>query len=82
MRFPRLFSFVINENSSVAQVYQSEDLGSLFYRPLSLQAYQELTKLQGIMLTNPLMARRDVWKYMWGEKYTYRSFYAHVHSHI
>jgi hypothetical protein len=81
-RFPRLFSFVINENCSVAQVYQAQEMGNLFHRPLSLQAYQELVELQDIMQSNPLSESKDVWKYCWGEKYTAKSFYTHIHSHI
>jgi hypothetical protein len=36
LRFPRLFSFVLNENISAAKVYEQEDISTLFYRPLSI----------------------------------------------
>jgi hypothetical protein len=41
-RFPRLFSYVLNDKMSALQVYSVEDLTDLFYRPLSTQAFQEL----------------------------------------
>jgi hypothetical protein len=37
-RFPRLFSFVLNENMSAAMVYEQEDITDLFYLPLLDQA--------------------------------------------
>jgi hypothetical protein len=38
-RFPRLFSFVLDETLSAATVYSTQDISNLFYRPLSPQAY-------------------------------------------
>jgi hypothetical protein len=34
-RFPRLFTFVLDEGLSAAQVYNTEDFSSLFFLPLS-----------------------------------------------
>jgi hypothetical protein len=81
LRFPRLFSYVLNENLSAVEVYSNE-LMNLFYRPISAQAYQELQELQMIMSANPLSDQKDVWSYAWGEKYTSVQFYKHIHKHI
>jgi hypothetical protein len=81
-RFPRLFSYVLSPNNSVAQVYQEEDISSLFYLPLSAQAYQELVQLQQLMQDNPLTQGNDQWAYSWGDKYSSANFYRHIHSHL
>jgi hypothetical protein len=81
LRFPRLFSYALNENLSAAEVY-SNDLMDLFYRPISAQAYQELQELQVIMSANPLSDQKDLWSYAWGEQYTSAQFYKHIHKHI
>jgi hypothetical protein len=57
-RFPRLFSYVLNDKASIAHVYQMEDILSLFYRPLSTQAFQELLELQNLMQENPMSTER------------------------
>jgi hypothetical protein len=67
---------------SATQVYEQEDLMSLFYLPLLRTAYAELQELQVIMLNNPLTEQSDVWTYVWGERYTSSKFYTHIHSHI
>jgi hypothetical protein len=81
-KYSRLYSFVLNSNMSATQVYEQEDLMSLFYLPLSRTAYAELQELQVIMLNNPLTEQSDVWTYVWGERYTSSKFYTHIHSHI
>jgi hypothetical protein len=47
-RFPRLFSFALNEDTSVAQFIRSEDQFQFFALPLSVQAYEELSALLNI----------------------------------
>jgi hypothetical protein len=41
-RFPRLFSYVLNENVSAAKAYSTIELADMFYLPLSTIAYQDL----------------------------------------
>jgi hypothetical protein len=81
-RYPMLFSFVSNDQIPMAEVYQTKDLSSLFYLPLSTQAFHEFSVLQEILRDNQLLDRNDVWKYCWGEKYAARSFYVKIHEHI
>jgi hypothetical protein len=44
--YPRLASFATNGDISVLEVMQAEDLDSLFFLPLSHQAFQEFEILQ------------------------------------
>jgi hypothetical protein len=82
VRFPRLFSFVLEENLSAAQVFDVDDLTSLFNLPLSRAAFEEFCQLQRLLSGNILSAQKDVWVYCWGSKYTSAKFYRHIHSHI
>jgi hypothetical protein len=41
-KFPRLFSFAISEDTSVAAMYGTENILSHFMLPISVEAYQEL----------------------------------------
>jgi hypothetical protein len=81
-RYPRLFSYALFPNHSVLKVYQEEDITSLFYLPLSPQAYQELEQLKLLMQNNPLTQEKDLWAYCWGDSYSSANFYSHIHKHI
>jgi hypothetical protein len=81
-RFPRLFSYVLDQDLSTRQVYLMEDMMDLFYLPLSNQAFGEFNELQALMQANPLSDQMDVWSYSWGSKYTSAQFYAYIHKHI
>jgi hypothetical protein len=81
-RFPRLFSYVLDQDLSTRQAYLMEDMMDLFYLPLSNQAFGEFNELQALMQANPLSDQMDVWSYSWGSKYTSAQFYAYIHKHI
>jgi hypothetical protein len=81
-RFLRLFSYVLNDKMSALEVYSVEDLSELFYRPLSTQAFQELQTLKSLMHHNQLSETKDEWHYCWGESYSAKQFYDHIHAHI
>jgi hypothetical protein len=72
----------LDENLSAAQVFDTEDLVSLFHLPLSRVAFEELGQLQLLMHGNRLTDQNHIWKYCWGNKYTSAKFYDHIHSHI
>jgi hypothetical protein len=82
IRFPRLFSYVLEENWSAQRVYASNDLAELFHRPISAQAFQELEQLKLLMERHPLSDQEDSWTYVWGGKYSAAKFYAEIHKHI
>jgi hypothetical protein len=63
-------------------MYHEEDLDSMFYWPLSIQAYQELGDIKKIIQDNPLTQGNDQWVYIWGEHYASASFYKHIHDYI
>jgi hypothetical protein len=73
-RYPRLFSYVLDENLSAAQVFDTDDLVSLFHLPLSRVAFEEFGQLQLLMHGNSLTDQNDIWKYCWGNKYTSAKF--------
>ena len=58
-KFPRLYSFALNDKISVAKVFQVDDMLSLFYLPLSEQAAVELQVIQQAMLDEPLSGEPD-----------------------
>jgi hypothetical protein len=81
-RFPRLHSYVLDENMWPTQVYSCEDILSLFDLSLSNLAHQVLLVLQGMIEDNIQVNQTDGWSYCWGEQYRATKFYKHIHSHI
>jgi hypothetical protein len=47
VRFPRLFSYVLEENLSAAQVFDVVDLTTLFNLPLSRAAFEDFVSFRG-----------------------------------
>jgi hypothetical protein len=75
-KFPRLFSFSLDEDISVASMISSEALSSCFALPLSVEAFQELQEVSAIIEdTNISETRLDQRKFVWGDKYTPSRFY-------
>lgn len=81
-RFTRLFSYVLNPDMLAAEVFSTTDFYSLFYRPLSAQAYDELVLIQQGMVDHPISDTCDIWEYKWGPKYASSAYYAHLHEHL
>jgi hypothetical protein len=79
-RFPRLFSYDLDDKLSAAEVYGTQDRTQLFHLPLSVQAYDEFCNLQMILAQNPLSGSKDSWSYQWGDGYRPARFYAHAHA--
>jgi hypothetical protein len=50
----------LDENLSAAQVFDTEDLVSLFHLPLSRVAFEELSQLQLLMHGNRLTDQNDI----------------------
>jgi hypothetical protein len=80
-RFPRLYSYVLDENLSAANVCATQDT-DLFYLPLSPLAFQELEEMKVILQENPVTDQMDIWSFTWGPKYTVAQFYRYIHRHI
>jgi hypothetical protein len=66
-RFPRLFSYVLDTNMSVAEVYTTHDRSELYYRPMSAQAYEEYCSLQEALGNNPLTVEKMMFGHISGE---------------
>lgn len=78
--FPRLFSYVLDGQLSVAQVL-GHDLLENFHLPLSTQAFQELQSLQQILVNYQISAMNDQWIWLFNKGcYRPKSYYIQVHS--
>jgi hypothetical protein len=82
IRFPKSFSYVLNENVSAAEVYSTDELEDMFYLPLSTITNQELQELKQIVDDNPVSDQLYVWSYCWGPKYFAALFYHKIHAYI
>jgi hypothetical protein len=81
---PSTFSFVKNEAISVQQVMLAEDLDSLLYLPISIEAFDELHQLQ-TMLTDIQYHPNDYdsWVLVWGnQNYSSRRYYHIVFENL
>jgi hypothetical protein len=56
---------VIYPQMSASLFYNAVDRRSLFYLPLSEQAYEEYNQLNHLIAANPLSLDRDLWVYDW-----------------
>jgi hypothetical protein len=75
-KFPRLFSFALDEDISVASLCSEEDISSKFFLPLSIEAFQELQVVQQIARDNPLNSEEhDQRRFVWGDKYSPARYY-------
>jgi hypothetical protein len=81
-RFPRLFSYVLDQHMSVADYFEAVDRINLFYLPLSTEAFHEFQQLEMLLHSNQLSADRDVWVYSWGDSYTSARCYKHMHEDL
>jgi hypothetical protein len=75
--FPRLFSFTLNEDISVADFIGSTIHFNLFALPLSVQAFDELNEVQDLLqhtITNE--SSNDIRIFSWGSsQYTSAKYY-------
>lgn len=76
-KFPRLYSYVLDEDESVAILRNSLDLFSHFALPLSVEAYQELQLVSQLLLDTPAnVEANDQRSFIWGSsKYSPSKFY-------
>jgi hypothetical protein len=81
-RYPRIFSYVLDDKLTAEEVYAIDDITQLFHLPLSSQAYEELQELSFQMRRNPLSVGNDSWVYVWGSTYTASKYYKHIYEHI
>jgi hypothetical protein len=66
-KFPRLFSFATDEDTSVAAMHGSDNLFSHFVLPLSIEAYSELQAITDILQVTPIQQNSlDQGSFVWG----------------
>ena len=77
--FPELHSFAINEDITLFQAHQHEDLSHIFYRPLSLQAFNQFNLLQEQVHSSIQTDEEDQWRYTWtSTKYSSMKMYINI----
>jgi hypothetical protein len=78
-RFPRLYSYTVNQTISVKEALLLTDINVLFERPLSQQAATELVDLQALIQGVVLQPDgKDEWKTIWKDgTYSAKRFYQH-----
>jgi hypothetical protein len=83
-RFPRLFSFALDENISVQEVMTHVDLSTLFELPLSKQAFDEFQSLrQMVSQWDYLPQLNDKWCTIWKDGvFTSSLYYQHYFKDI
>jgi hypothetical protein len=76
-KLPRLYSYARDKTISGAKFLTQENILTHFRLPLSLQAYQELSKLQSFIqqIQMPQNPGKDIWHYQWGNSYTSTKLY-------
>jgi hypothetical protein len=83
-QYPMLHSFALDTLLSVKEVIQCADRSTLFYLPLSHQAYDEYIQMQLFLETVQLSnSRKDEWKTIWKQGiYSAHLYYQHCFSHM
>jgi hypothetical protein len=75
--FPRLFSYSINEDDSVAHLIRVDDIFDHFATPISVEAHEELMQIQQLIQDISLVdGEGDPRSFVWGSSYTLAKFYS------
>jgi hypothetical protein len=78
MQYPKLHSFAINEDISLATIHNEDALQDIFHLPLS-KAYTQFCELEMFMNILPESHHPDTWKYIWGgREYSSQKAYKHL----
>jgi hypothetical protein len=68
-KYPRLFSYALNEDISVAAFASSHDAVAVFALPLSVEAYEEYQEVSAIVNATPISNEQvDTRSFVWGDK--------------
>jgi hypothetical protein len=82
-KYPRLFSYCLNEDISVATFASSQDAAGIFALPLSVEAYQEFQEVSVLMNSTEIIdEQNDVRSFVWGDKYTPSKFYNFLFAQV
>jgi hypothetical protein len=82
-KFPRLYSYYVNEDVSVAAMIHLENLHEGFFLPLSVEAFQEWQEATQIMNGIQLSEHQtDIRTFVWGPKYTPSKYYKFLFARL
>ena len=86
VNLPHLFSFVKDKFITLEKMAQTQDLYQLLYTPISEEANQELSQLQGYLNNLILTQEKDKWCYIWGNDFfssvqIYKRMIGHTQIH-
>ena len=80
--YPRAFSYCLNEDDSITKVLTATDPASIFSLPLSIQAREEVRRIQlASMHVGVDVGSRDTWDCTLG-RYSSKKFYEHCFKEI
>lgn len=83
-RFPRLFSFVLDDKLSLNDFISNQDPAALFFLPLSNEAMLEFQDIQiGLLSLNRNNEAPDTWSWIPGKGiFSAKSYYKQMHAHL
>jgi hypothetical protein len=82
-KFPRLFSFALDEDISVAHMAGLDQLNEGFALPMSVEAFQEWQEVSQLITATPMAAQQpDRRTFCWGDKFTPSQFYNFLFAHL
>lgn len=83
-KFPRAFSYAMDEDSSARNFLTASSLADNFHLPLSPEALQEVKELQDEAANIQLSANdADAWQYVWGSKqFKSKKYYSYCFRNI
>lgn len=82
--YPQLYSFVLNEDTSVSQMRNLSQLGDAFAIPISVQAFEQYEHISAVLQNMDLSdTRQDVRSYTWGgSDYTAAKLYKFLFAQV
>jgi hypothetical protein len=82
-KFPRLYSYAMNEDASVVALARLENLNEGFHLPLSVEAFQEWQAVSEILADIQLSDQQtDIRTFVWGPKYTPSRYYKFLFARL
>ena len=82
-RLPHLYSFALEEDINVADMFHAQSLSAGFALQLSVQAYEEYEQIENVIQRLNLTDQYDSRSFIWGSNsYTSAKFYNFMFDHL
>lgn len=65
LKYPELHSYAIKQNISLHSVLQTTDIGLLFHRPMSQEAFVQVNALEDLLNNKVVSTGNDIQSYTW-----------------